>query len=152
MKRVLTAVVLIPVVLLILFKAPEWLFTGFIGLIALLAVHEYFGIAINNQRYLHVYAIEVAVGFYFLADALHRVSAFGVPRFGITFENWVDSLVGYRVLPLMLLAVGLVFQELREALPAAAISYFGFLYIAVTLDEVSMVGHVQNGRIFIFVS
>jgi phosphatidate cytidylyltransferase len=151
MKRVLTAVVLIPVVLLILFKAPDWFFSSFIGLIAVLAVHEYFGIAIKYQRCLHVYAIEVAIGLYFLGHALHRISAFGVHGFGSTFEQWTVSLTGFRVLPLMLLAIGLAFQELSEALPAAAISYFAFLYIGFTLGEVSLIGHIDNGRILIFV-
>ncbi len=44
MKRVLTAVVLIPLVILALFKAPLWLFTLLVLGVALLAAHEYFGI------------------------------------------------------------------------------------------------------------
>jgi phosphatidate cytidylyltransferase len=51
----------------------------------------------------------------------------------------------------MLLVVGLAFHELREVLPAAAISYFAFLYIGVTLGELSLVGVQRNGRILIFV-
>jgi phosphatidate cytidylyltransferase len=151
MKRVLTAVVLVPLVLLILFKAPDWLFSSFIGLIAVLAVHEYFGIAIRYQRSLHVYAIEVALGLYFLGHALHGISAFGAQGFGSTFEQWTVFLTSFRVLPLILLAAGLAFQELREALPAAAISYFAFLYIGYTLGEVSLTGHFRNGRLLIFI-
>ena len=45
MKRVLTAVVLIPLVLLAVFKAPGWLFAGLIGVVALLAAYEYLGLA-----------------------------------------------------------------------------------------------------------
>src|SRR5437016_7424460 len=41
MKRVLTAVVLIPLVLLVLFKAPLWLFTLVVGVVAMGAVWEY---------------------------------------------------------------------------------------------------------------
>src|SRR4051794_11624132 len=44
MKRVLTAVVLIPVVLLVLFKAPLWLFTLVVGMVAMGAAWEYFGL------------------------------------------------------------------------------------------------------------
>jgi phosphatidate cytidylyltransferase len=44
MKRVLTAVVLIPVVLAIVFKAPLWLFALVVGAIIVLALHEYLGI------------------------------------------------------------------------------------------------------------
>jgi phosphatidate cytidylyltransferase len=44
MKRVLTAVLLIPVVLLIVFKAPLWLFALVVAAIIILALHEYLGI------------------------------------------------------------------------------------------------------------
>jgi phosphatidate cytidylyltransferase len=151
MKRVLTAVVLIPVVLLLLFKAPNWLYSGFIGLVAVLAANEYFWIASHNSRKLQRYIVEVAIGFYFLGHALHGISAFGVPRFGSNLEDWTFAVTGFRVLPLALLAAGLLFRELRDALPSAAISYFGFLYIAVTLGEVSLVGHQRNGRLMVFV-
>ncbi len=45
MKRVLTAVILIPIVVLALFKAPLWLFTLLVLGVALLAAKEYFDIA-----------------------------------------------------------------------------------------------------------
>jgi phosphatidate cytidylyltransferase len=43
-KRVLTAVILIPLVIITLFKAPLWLFTLLVFGVAVLAAHEYFGI------------------------------------------------------------------------------------------------------------
>ncbi len=151
MKRVLTAVVLIPLVLLLLFKAPDWLYSGFIGLVAVLAANEYFWIASKNTPSLHRYIVEVAIGLYFLGHALHGIDAFGVPRLGSRVEDWTFALTGFRVLPLVLLAAGLVFRELRDALPSAAVSYFAFLYIAVTLGEISLIGHENNGRVMVFV-
>jgi phosphatidate cytidylyltransferase len=44
MKRVLTAVLLIPVVLLIVFKAPLWLFIPIVGLFVVLGLREYLSI------------------------------------------------------------------------------------------------------------
>ena len=44
MKRVLTAVILIPLVLLAVFRAPLWLFSALILVVAALALHEFFGI------------------------------------------------------------------------------------------------------------
>ncbi len=153
MKRVLTAVVLIPLVLLLLFKAPDWLYSGFIGLIAVLAIHEYFGIAKHYQEniYIHWYAVLVATGLYFLGQALHQISAFGVQGFGSRFENWTFTLTAYWTLPLVLLLLGLLLKDLRQALPAAAISYLGFVYIAVTLGEISLIGHWEDGRVLVFV-
>src|SRR5438067_1504953 len=45
MKRILTALVLIPVVLLIVVRAPLWLFAGTVALVAVLAMREYLDIA-----------------------------------------------------------------------------------------------------------
>ncbi len=153
MKRVLTVVVLVPVVLAILFKAPDWLYSGFIGLIAVLAVHEYFGIAKQYQEniYIHWYVVEVAIGLYFLGHCLHNLPAFGLQDFGNKFEDWAFDITGYRVLPLLLLLLGLLIKDLRQVLPAAAISYLGFLYIGTTLGEISLIGHMRNGRILVFV-
>jgi phosphatidate cytidylyltransferase len=153
MKRVLTAVVLIPLVLVLLFKAPDWLYSGFIGLIALLAIYEYFGIATHYQEnlYFHWYVVLVATGLYFLGHALHPTAAFGLLEFGSRFEAWTYEVTSYRVLPLLLLVFGLLLKDLRQALPAASISYLGFVYIAVTLGELSLIGHTGNGRVLVFV-
>lgn len=151
MKRVLTAVLLIPVVLLLLFKAPDWLYSAVIGVIALLAVHEYFGIAHHYQERLWQNVVLVATGLYFAGHCLHKVSAFGWPEFGNSVEGWLVQATGYQVLPLFLLLLGLTLRDLRQALPAAAISYLGFLYIGITLGELSLTGHSRYGRILIFV-
>src|SRR6476646_3483201 len=151
MKRVLTAAVLIPMVLLILFKAPNWLYSAFIGLIAVLAVHEYFGIAFRYQQKLFSYIIEVAIGLYFLGQSLFGINAFGIENFGRAFDRWATDATGVRVLPLVLVALGMFLWPMKDVLPAAAFSYFGFIYVALTLGEVSTIGHFENGRVTVFV-
>jgi phosphatidate cytidylyltransferase len=151
MKRVLTAAVLVPVVLLILFKAPDWLYSAFIGSVAVLAVHEYFGIAFHYQQKLHAYVIEVAIGLYFLGQSLFGINAFGIENLGRAVERWATDATGVRVLPLVLVALGMCLWPMKDVLPAAAFSYFGFIYVALTLGEISMVGHFENGRVTVFV-
>jgi phosphatidate cytidylyltransferase len=151
MKRVLTAAVLIPVVLLILFKAPNWLYSAFIGLIAVLAVHEYFGIAFRYQQKLFAYIIEVAIGLYFLGQSLFGINAFGIENLGRAFDRWATDATGVRVLPLVLVALGMFLWPMKDVLPAAAFSYFGFIYVALTLGEISTIGHFENGRVNVFV-
>jgi phosphatidate cytidylyltransferase len=151
MKRVLTAAVLVPVVLLILFKAPNWLYSAFIGLVAVLAVHEYFGIAFHYQKKLFPYVVEVAIGLYFLGQCLYGISAFGVANFGRAFDRWATDATGVRVLPLVLVALGMFLWPMKDVLPAAAFSYFGFIYVALTLGEISTIGHFENGRVTVFV-
>jgi phosphatidate cytidylyltransferase len=151
MKRVLTAAALVPVVLLILFKAPNWFYSGFIGVFAVLAAHEYFGIALHYQEKLHVYVTEVAIGLYFLGHCLNRVPAFGVQSFGSRFEILTYDLTSVRVFPLVLLVLGMFLWEMKNVLGAAAYSYFGFLYVAYTLGALSLIGHHKNGRIEVLV-
>jgi phosphatidate cytidylyltransferase len=151
MKRVLTAAALVPVVLLILFKAPNWLYSAFIGLLAVLAVHEYFGIAFRYQQKLHAYVVEVAIGLYFLGQSLYGISAFSVNNFGRAFDRWATDGTSVRVLPLVLVIIGMCLWQVREVLPAAAYSYFGFIYLAYTLGVISTIGHFENGRIIVFV-
>jgi phosphatidate cytidylyltransferase len=153
MKRVLTAAVLVPLVLALLFKAPDWLYSGIIGLVAVLAIHEYFGIARHYQEdiYLHWYAVEAAIGLYFLGHCLHGVPAFGLEDFGNRFEDWTFDITGYRVLPLLLLLMALLLRDLRQSLPVAGISYLGFVYIGTTLGEISLIGHSENGRVLVFI-
>lgn len=151
MKRVLTAAVLVPVVLLILFKAPNWLYSAFMGLIAVLAVHEYFGIAFHYQQKLHAYVIEVAIGLYFLGQSLFGINAFGIENLGRAFDRWATDATGARVLPLVLVALGMFLWPMKDVLPAAAFSYFGFIYVALTLGEISTIGHFENGRVTVFV-
>lgn len=151
MKRVLTAAVLVPVVLLILFKAPNWLYSAFIGLIAVLAVHEYFGIAFRYQQRVHAYVVEVAIGLYFLGQCLYGIGAFGVANFGRLFDRWATDATSVRVLPLVLVIIGMCRWQVRDVLPGAAYSYFGFIYVAYTLGIVSTIGHFENGRITVFI-
>ncbi|MGB9121942.1 MAG: phosphatidate cytidylyltransferase [Candidatus Angelobacter sp.] len=151
MKRVLTAAVLVPVVLLILFKAPNWLYSAFIGLVAVLAVHEYFGIAFHYQQKLFAYVIEVAIGLYFLGQSLFGINAFGIENLGRAFDRWATDATGARVLPLVLVALGMFLWPMKDVLPAAAFSYFGFIYVALTLGEISTIGHFENGRVTVFV-
>ena len=66
MKRVLTAAILIPVVILALFKAPLWLFTLLVFGVALLAAHRYFGIVrrgdLSHLRQLATFSLRCRSG------------------------------------------------------------------------------------------
>lgn len=132
MKRVLTAVVLIPLVLLMVFRAPLWLFALTLAAIILLALHEYMnvlkGYGIVPVRWM-TYAVSllVVLGLLILAEYSLSINSFT--------EGW--SLLGAPallfVLP-VLFGVPVVFRkQMTMALPAAAASAFGVLYIAVSL-------------------
>jgi len=139
MKRILTAAVLIPIVLLAVFKAPLWLFTLVIALVALLTIHEYLGMiaayGIEPLPWM-TYALAIlVVGGVFISNDPHLLGQF-------TWSNWLFRC--WTVLLVLSLAFGIpvVFRrDLRMALPASATSTFGILYIAAPLSLLIVMRH-----------
>jgi phosphatidate cytidylyltransferase len=136
MKRVLTAVVLIPLVLLVVFKAPLWLFAFVVGVIVLLCLHEYLGIVerygIEPTRWAtYLVSILLVVGTFIFIAAQYDAGPRGYAKY-----LWVSQHLHWAILVLTPLIFGIpvVFRrDLRMALGASAASAFGVLYIALPL-------------------
>ena len=147
MKRVLTAVVLIPVVLAIVFKAPLWLFALVVAAVVLLAQHEYLNLVkacdIQPVRWpTYLLSILVILGLlYANLDLIYM----GFPwRAGILFSPAVLLL-----LP-VLFGIPIVFRrDMRASLPSAAASCFGILYIAVSLGLLISLRHSPGNEYLI---
>lgn len=137
MKRVLTAVVLIPLVLLVVFKAPLWLFSVVVGLVMLLCLHEYLGIM---ERYeiepirwpAYILSILIVV-----ASFVRIYGEINPPLRRYVISLPLQSILVFVVPFLLPLVFGipLIFRrDLRLGLTAAASSAFGVLYIAASLS------------------
>jgi phosphatidate cytidylyltransferase len=139
MKRVLTAAVLIPVVLLIVFKAPLWLFALVVATIIILALREYLGIVeaagikpFHRQTYL-MSVIPILFLFYTMwktsaAPATRRYWPYQPEGFLLEFW-WVLI-----ALAPLLLGVLLVFRkELHGGLASVGASIFGAIYIGLSM-------------------
>ncbi len=123
MKRVLTAVVLIPVVLAIVFKAPLWLFTLVVGTLVILALHEYLNLAKGYQIQPFALGCYLLAAFFLFAIFMHPFSAVD------DSSGWLLWLV-VLLFPL-LFGIPVIFRsDLKMALTEAAISAFSVLYIA----------------------
>jgi phosphatidate cytidylyltransferase len=125
MKRVLTAVVLVPVVLLLVFWAPLWLFILAVAALVVLCLREYLNImeaaGIKPFRGL-TYAIGVSPLLLLLCSMWNR----GHFSRSVLFSMNVGLLT-----PLLVIIFGipLVFRkDLREGLASVAGSIFGVLY------------------------
>ena len=157
MKRVVTAVILVPLVILALFKAPLWLFTLLVFGVAALAAHEYFGIVeaqgfrpfeIPSYGFLVVSFLGFfMIGLWFFGDArdpatiITRISAVVVFWFGIP----AVTLLG----PLLLLLFALRRDPLSQALPDAAVSYMLLPYVGFTLGLLVLLRATRNGPLFV---
>lgn len=154
MKRVATAVILIPLVVLALFKAPLWLFTLLVFGVAVLAAFEYLSIAMAQG-----FKPMVATGYVLLA--LSFVTFFVMSRMlTTTSSDWFPAMLGMSLFffglpaimclaPLLLMLVGLGAESLSDALPGAAISYLMLPYIAFTLGVLPILRSSRNGALYL---
>jgi len=138
MKRIVTAIVLIPIVLVLVFKAPLWLFAAVTCVVALLATHEYlfiakhYGPVFTWKPYFYCVAL-------FLAGYLYAVSA--------DLKFWMLVVLG--TAPLAYLIAAMRARDLRDGLPAAAYSLFALLYIGVSLLTLVWVRRYADGVLWI---
>lgn len=130
MKRVLTAVILIPIVVLALFRAPLWLFALLVLGVALLAAREYFDI-VKSQGFQPQRSLSYLTILWLFAALYYSLGTFNIhAMLQIYLFVLVVPLVVYAFL---LLALGLRRESLAETLPGAAITYMVMPYIALPL-------------------
>ncbi|MGC2696857.1 MAG: phosphatidate cytidylyltransferase [Candidatus Angelobacter sp.] len=148
MKRILTAAALIPVVLLILFKAPWPLFDFIVAAIIILTLREYLDVT-------------EAYGFKPFRLLAYVVAVLAVLMFTFTNFHWfvwwappaAFSMVALGYLFPIIFGLPVVFRkDMRMAVPAAAMSGFGVLYIAISLGLLVRLRHLpQNEYLIIFI-
>ena len=161
MRRVLTAVVLIPLVLLAVFKAPLWLFGVLVLLVALLATEEY----LNFARHSGVVGFErltfLFMVIFFIAIAgrtvintmwndLRRLAAEGVDPG--QHQAMVRASQSVEILFLLLLSAPLWFllrgmrrEDFRGVLAGAGSSMFALFYIGLPLLALFDIRAQQDG-------
>ena len=158
MKRVLTAAILIPIVVIALFKAPLWLFTLLVFGVAVLAAHEYFGIVKAqgfrpfNVTCYTLLALSIAASYAMSlwlfgqpespSTLVARVSASVVFWYGLPIVAFLG--------PLLLLVLALRREPLSESLPDAAVSYMLLPYVGFTLGILPMLRAAHSGALYLF--
>jgi phosphatidate cytidylyltransferase len=139
MKRVLTAVVLVPLVLLLVFLGPFWLISVAVGTVALLALWEYLTLADAFGAKTPRIASSIAVAALFLFTFLR--------------PDVITPLLG--VIALALLIVCAFRSPLPRVLPDTAYSVFGVLYVGLTLTTIPLLSQQENGSsllVFLFLA
>jgi len=141
MKRILTAAVLIPLVLLAVFRAPLWLFLLITLIVALTALFEYFGIVA-------AYGLEPfrLLGYIF-TGALFLIYYYGAAA-GVG-ALLAGLLLLFFFAPFLLLTASMGREELRSALPAAAMSYLALAYIGVPLLLTAILRDFPRGWVYL---
>lgn len=130
MKRVVTAAVLIPVVLALVFVAPRWLFNAAVAAVAALAAWEYIGLARKRGGNPPRFALFLAV------PALFAVN-----------YQWPDRTPAFfGVLCLGLLVYCTFLRPVTEVLADSAVSMFCILYTGFTLLALPALRETPEGN------
>lgn len=154
MKRVLTAVILIPLVVLALFRAPLWLFALLVLGVALLAAKEYFDISeatgfrpMRRWGYFFLLLLFVVVGV-----GVANTTVNGRPSYSPGSAMWTVCIVATILLflsPYVLLTSSMRHEPLSQSLGDAAVSLFMLLYIGLTLVLLLPLRTPEFGSLFL---
>jgi phosphatidate cytidylyltransferase len=129
MARILTAAVLIPLVILLLFLAPFWAVTLAAAIVAVLACWEYLGLADGSGAQTPRILVLIAVAALF---------AIGYYRPGLLME-------GFSALGFLLFIVIAFRSPLERVLLDTSVSVFGLLYIGLALVTIPLIWAQEHG-------
>jgi phosphatidate cytidylyltransferase len=129
LKRVLTAVVLIPIVLALILRAPIPVLAFVAGTVALLAVRELLKLSeAYGIRPLRIPTYIFCASF-FLVLALHPGATDLLSTAGFAYFGLCAAVLA----PFIFLSIAMYRSELASGFPAAMVSTFAFAYIALPL-------------------
>ena len=145
-KRIATAVVLIPIVLLLVLRAPVALLAVVAAGVALIAVHEFLSLA-------RAYRIQAFLKPTYAFTALFFVLLAATPGNNkplLTTAILIYSLgFAAALAPFVFLTVGMWRDQLSSAYPAASTSVFAFTYIAAPLGFLVQLRQQPSGAFLV---
>jgi phosphatidate cytidylyltransferase len=145
MKRVATAIVLIPIVLVLVLRAPVPLLAAVVAVVAIVSLREYAALVRHHQ--IHPFS-RIVYGFAALAFA--AIAAQTGSTYLVATEQMLFGLsAAVVVIAFLLLAVAMRRESLATGLPAAAAATFGFIYIVVPLAMIVQLRQQGSGAFLI---
>ena len=145
LKRVLTAVVLIPIVLLLVLRAPVPVVAFVAGVVALLAIHEFLKLSESYQIQPLYKPAYIFAGLFFLLIAISPAQTPALSTSGFAFF----AVCAAALSPFIFLAVAMRRAELSSAFPAAMTAAFAFCYIALPMASLVQLREQWEGSFFI---
>src|SRR5271155_6101493 len=127
LKRIATAVVLIPIVLLLVLRAPVPVLAVVAGIVALITIHEFLKLTESYGVQPLRWPTYIFVGLFFLLLALNV----GNEKPLLSTAIFVYS-AGFAaaLAPFVFLTIAMRRVNLSSAFPAAMVSAFAFVYVA----------------------
>ena len=129
LKRVLTAVVLIPIVLGIVLRAPAAVLSVFAGAIALLAIRELLTLSEGYGIRPLSAPTYVFCALFFLIMAIHPGATDLLSASGFAYLGLCAAVLA----PFLFLSIAMRGPQIRAGFPAAMVSTFAFVYVALPM-------------------
>ena len=128
LKRIATAVVLIPIVLVLILRAPVWSLAIVAGLVALVTIHEFLKLTESyGVQPMTVPTYILTVTFFVILGISTQTPLLSTGQFLVMLA------FAAAIAPFLFLTRAMRGQDLRSGYPAAAASVFAFTYIALPM-------------------
>lgn len=144
-KRVLTALVLIPLVLVLVLRAPVPVLAFVAGVVTLLAIRELLKLA-------HAYGIHPFHAPTYIFCVLFFILIVAFPGATDTLSTAgfaYFALVAAMIAPFLFLAIGMRGKELASGFSAAMVSAFAFIYVALPMASLVQIREQWRGAFFL---
>jgi phosphatidate cytidylyltransferase len=146
LKRIATAVVLIPIVVLLVLRAPVPLLAAVTAVIALLTIHEFLKLTESYGVQPVRLPTYIFVGLFFLLLAANS----GQEKPLLSTAIFIYALgFASAIAPFLFLTIAMRRTELSTGYPAAAASVFSFTYIALPLGMLVQLRQQWAGALFL---
>jgi phosphatidate cytidylyltransferase len=146
LKRIATAVVLIPIVLALILRAPVPVVTVVTALAALVTIHEFLKLTESYGVQPLRLPTYLFAGLFFLALA---VSTAGEAPLSATGKFLVVLAFAAAIAPFLFLTIAMRRGELRSGYPAAAASVFAFTYVALPMGMLVQLREQAAGAFYL---
>ena len=146
LKRIATAVVLIPIVLVLILRAPVTVLAVVAGAVALLTIHEFLKLTEFYGVQPMVWPTHVFAGLFFVLLAL---SGGGETPLLSTGKFLVVLGFTAAIVPFVFLTRAMRNEDLRSGYPAAAASVFAFTYIALPMGMLVQLRQMWAGAFYV---
>ena len=146
LKRVLTAVVLIPIVLLLVLRAPVPAVAAVAALVALLTVQELLKLAEAYGIIPMQWPTYIFVALFFLLLALNGGS--DKPLLSTAIFIYALGFAG-AIVPFFFLTIAMRREQMSSGYPAAAASVFAFAYVALPMGMLVQVRQQVEGAFYL---
>jgi phosphatidate cytidylyltransferase len=144
LKRIATAVVLIPIVLVLILRAPVPVLAGVAGVIALITIHEFLKLTESyGVRPMPLPTYILTAAFFVVLGIASQTPLLSTGQFLVMLA------FAAAVAPFLFLTRAMRGEDLRAGYPAAAASVFAFSYVALPMGMLVQLRQQAAGAFYV---